>query len=96
MLPSSIAGFSPGTWVLGPNEAERLAALRELDILDSAAEAAFDHIALFGTQLFDVPICLVSLVDESRQWFKACYGLCVSETSRDSAFCGHAVLPGAP
>lgn len=74
-----------------PNEAKRLAALRRYDILDTPPEEAFDRIADLATVIFDVPIALVSLVDEERQWFKACYGLDVRETSRDVSFCAYAM-----
>jgi len=74
------------------DEIYRLDALRSLDLLDTPPEAAFDTIARLGRALFGVPICLVSLIDADRQWFKACIGLDVSETSREISFCGHAIL----
>lgn len=74
------------------NEAQRLKALRKLDILDTPFEERFDRITRMAKRLFDVPIALVSLVDEQRQWFKSCIGLSASETGRDISFCGHAIL----
>ncbi|NEX63182.1 GAF domain-containing protein [Noviherbaspirillum galbum] len=71
---------------------ERLAALRALLILDTPPEQRFDKIVAFASQEFDVPICLISLVDERRQWFKARVGLEPCETGRDISFCGHAIL----
>jgi GAF domain-containing protein len=75
-----------------PDEPQRLEALRRLLILDTPPEERFDRIVRFAAEEFDAPIALVSLVDRDRQWFKARVGLEVCETSRDAAFCAHAIL----
>ena len=77
---------------LPPGENARLAALRELAILDTPPEERFDRITRVAAALADVPIALVSLVDQDRQWFKSCYGLELNETSRELAFCAHVVF----
>src|SRR6185503_18550241 len=74
------------------DEAARLEALRELEILDSAPEGEFDDLALIASQICDTPISLISLVDRDRQWFKSKVGIDNRETSRDVAFCAHAIL----
>ncbi|HEX3634655.1 MAG TPA: sensor domain-containing diguanylate cyclase [Paraburkholderia sp.] len=74
------------------NESARLDTLRALNILDTLPEERFDRLTRLAKRLFDVPIALVSLVDEDRQWFKSCIGLAASETSRDVSFCAHAIL----
>lgn len=61
--------------------------LRGYDILDTPPEKAFDDIVEAASVFCDVPITLVSLVDEDRQWFKACLGLNVSQTPLDQAVC---------
>ncbi|MGN6390201.1 MAG: diguanylate cyclase [Burkholderiaceae bacterium] len=76
------------------NEASRLAALRALNILDTGPDERFDRLTRITRRVFDVPIALVSLVDENRQWFKSCIGLPVRQTPRDVSFCGHAILTG--
>lgn len=73
------------------NEAARLAELDRLSILDSEREEAFDRITRLAADLFEVPICLVSLVDQNRQWFKSCVGLNATQTPRDISFCTHAI-----
>ncbi|WP_115710380.1 GGDEF domain-containing protein [Legionella sainthelensi] len=76
---------------LPKNEAERLHALRALQILDSSHEERFDRITRMARRLFGVSISLVSLVDEDRQWFKSAQGIDASETPREISFCGHAI-----
>jgi len=78
-----------------PNEAERIAALYSLLILDTPPEQRFDSIVEFASREFDAPIALISLLDHERQWFKSAIGLgSVCETSRDISFCGHAIMRG--
>ena len=74
------------------DEETRLNTLNSLDVLDTEPEERFDRLTRMSMRLFGVPIALVSLVDENRQWFKSCVGLDVSETPRDISFCGHAIL----
>ncbi|MEO0533487.1 MAG: PAS domain S-box protein [Cyanobacteria bacterium P01_A01_bin.123] len=77
---------------LPTNEAQRLAKLSSYNILDTESETAYDDITHLVTQLLNVPIALVSLVDRDRQWFKSSQGLGVCQTNRDQAFCAHAIL----
>ena len=74
------------------DEPKRLAALRTMGILDSVSEERFNRLTRIAVRLFNVPIAVVSLVDENREWFKACEGLSVSEGDREVSFCGHAIL----
>jgi diguanylate cyclase (GGDEF)-like protein/PAS domain S-box-containing protein len=77
------------------SEQARLAALVTLDVLDTPPEPRFDRYTRLAALTFGVPIALVSLVDEDRQWFKSRCGLDVAETPRSVAFCSHAVAQDA-
>jgi diguanylate cyclase (GGDEF)-like protein len=74
------------------NEASRLTALRSLNILDTPAEERFDRLTRMAKRMFRVPVALVSIIDENRQWFKSNDGLDACETPRNISFCGHAIL----
>lgn len=74
------------------NEAERLAALRAYDILDTLPEKAFDDLTRIAGHICQTPVVLVSLVDGQRQWFKSRIGMEDTETSREVSFCAHAIL----
>jgi two-component system, sensor histidine kinase len=66
------------------NEAERVAALREYEILDTPPEAAFDRITALAADIFETKIATVSLIDTERQWFKSLVGLDSREMPRDA------------
>lgn len=74
------------------NEKSRIRNLRSYKILDSLAEQSYNDIVLIASQICEVPISAISFIDQERQWFKAKTGLDASETSRDVAFCAHAIL----
>ena len=77
------------------DEAERLEALRRYEVLDTRPERAFDRLARIAATLLDVPVALVTLVDEDRQWFKSRVGFDPTETTRAVSFCAHAILDDA-
>ena len=73
-------------------EARRLQALRELEILDTAAEQVFDDLCALAAQVTAAPMALLSLVDAGRVWFKSRHGMELQETSRDAWPCALAML----
>jgi GAF domain-containing protein len=76
-----------------PNEAERLAALHRLSIIDAPQSPSLDRICRVAQQVFDVPIAAVSMLDATRQWFKASVGLDgLTSTEREDSFCQYTVM----
>jgi len=78
------------------DEEERLAALAELNLLDTEAEPVFDRITTKLARVFEVPIALISLIDRDRQFFKSAVGLpetlaTARQTARNVSVCGHVV-----
>lgn len=82
----------PPAAALPANESERLARLRELDVLDTLPEKVYDDITALAQAICGTDIALITLVDEHRQWFKSRLGLAATQTPRDVAFCAHAIL----
>jgi PAS domain S-box-containing protein len=87
---------TPVNPIVPANETERLAALHRYQVLDTPAEVAFDRITTLAARLFKKPIVLISLVDESRAWFKSSIGFGADEVCRNDALCNVAVLTDEP
>ena len=77
-------------------EKERLEELRQYQIIDTEPEYDFDRITHLTTQIFEVPIACVTLVDSSRVFLKSKHGVELCELDRELAFCAHVVNTGAP
>ena len=77
-------------------EADRLRALHSLHILDTPAEERFDRLTRIAAALFDTPISTVTLIDEDRQWHKACIGVGAREDDRAVSFCSVAIEKPQP
>lgn len=85
----------PGAlWLIAPimnTPAQREAALRQYEIMDTEPEQAFDDLTLLTSVICRTPIALVSLLDTRRQWFKSNIGMDARETPIEQAFCAHAI-----
>lgn len=79
------------TFPFSANELERCAALKGLGILDTDPDQNFDAAVELACSLFEVPIALIALIDEQREWFKASRGLGIKEAPRQWAFCNYTI-----
>lgn len=75
-------------------DTDRLAVLRGLDAMDTAADTDFDRITALAAAIIEAPVALVTLLDTDRQWFKSRIGLDAKETATDISFCAHAITAG--
>ena len=89
-LPKRADGAEPAA--KPDNDAQRLEEVRRFCILDSGADPRFDRLTRLTSELLDMPVVLVTLIDEAREWFKSTVGTEIAEIPRDLGFCGHAML----
>ena len=69
----------------------RLSALRGYGILDTGPEAAFDEVADLARMICDCSVALISLVEDTRQWFKSHPGTSLNETPMAESVCAYAI-----
>lgn len=74
------------------NEAERLAMIKSLGLLDTPPEERFDRFTRFAQRLFDVPIAFVSVIAEEDQWYKSIQGANIERSPRELTICSHTML----
>ena len=72
-------------------EKTRIQELYELNILDTSREERFDRFTALISDIFDMPITLISLLDTHREWFKSNQGLSINEIARDISFCAYTI-----
>lgn len=82
--------------IIPPNEAERMQAVKRYDILDTPPDGSFDRVTALAARRFNVPISIVSIVDNDRIWFKSHHGLSVNQIGRDPGLCASAILESEP
>ena len=77
-------------------DALRLDALRRSELMDSEPEEVFDRLTRLATKLLGTPVATMTLVDDTRQYFKSSVGTAVNQTPLSHSFCQHVVTGGAP
>jgi two-component sensor histidine kinase len=96
---SEFLGSLPEGFVRPPfpvDEPQRLIALKRYDLLDTPPEEAFDRLTRLAAGVLGMPISLITLIDETRQWFKSRHGFDALWTRREVAFCSRTILDTEP
>lgn len=80
--------------LLLPDDESDHRALRRAALLDTDPDPAFDRLVRLAVKLLDVPIAMISLIDDERQWFKARSGLELGQIPRRRSICEHTIITG--
>jgi two-component sensor histidine kinase len=96
MAENSPASTIGNATIIPPDEVERMLAVKRYDILDTPPDGAFDRVTALAARRFNVPISIVSIVDNDRIWFKSHHGLSVNQIGRDPGLCASAILSSEP
>lgn len=82
-------------WPRPSNDAERVAALRDLGVLDCPADEDLEAVVTVASYVCGTSSAVVNLIDEDRQWQAAAHGCERGEVPRDDSMCAWSILqPG--
>lgn len=73
-------------------DAERIDAIRKLNILSSDSEERFDRITRIAQRMFAVPMVDFSVIDDTHQHLKSSFGYNLSQIERDLSLANVAML----
>lgn len=94
IILSDFLGIPDRTYLIPDNEKDRLKRLKDYQILDSPSESAFENLTRLAADIFNMPIAIVALIDEDRQWHKSYVGIECKEIDRAFSFCNDLLVDG--
>ncbi len=77
------------------NETARIAAVRDYNLINTLPEDDYESITALTAAICNVPIALVTIMDSDINYIKSQFGLPITESPRDTSFCGHAIFDDA-
>jgi signal transduction histidine kinase len=81
----------PLNYPLPANEKLRLQAVRSYQIFDTAEDEDYDALTSLASMICEMPVALITFIDDHRQWFKSHHGTEINENLREYSFCTHAI-----
>ncbi len=70
---------------------KRLRTLASYNLLDTPPEKLYDDITHLAASICDTEISLITLIDDTRQFFKSHHGIDFNQTGLDVSFCKHLI-----
>ncbi|EEY64586.1 uncharacterized protein PITG_16003 [Phytophthora infestans T30-4] len=77
-------------------EARRHEILTQFKVLDTEPEKEYDAVCELVRQVLDCNVAAVAFMDQTRQWYKARYGIAQGELPREIAFCSQVLQTPLP
>ena len=76
---------------LPTNELQRVQAVRSYEIFDTEEENDYDALTSIASMICQIPVALITFIDDQRQWFKSHHGTNINENLREYSFCTHTI-----